>query len=84
MLGLLIAVPIPDEYQADGQVIEVAIQEALVEAGRRNIRGKDVTPFVLSQVNQLTMGASLTSSKQQQQTTKKDTSISFHSSGLVM
>lgn len=59
--GLLIAVPIPDEYQADGQVIEVAIQEALVEAGRRNIRGKDVTPFVLSQVNQLTMGASLTS-----------------------
>lgn len=61
--GLLIAVPIPDEYQADGQVIETAIQEALVEASRRNIRGKDVTPFVLSQVNELTKGASLMSSK---------------------
>lgn len=59
--GLLIAVPIPDEYQADGQVIETAIQEALVEASRRNIRGKDVTPFVLSQVNELTKGASLMS-----------------------
>ena len=61
--GVLIAVPIPHQHQANGQVIEAAIQQALIQAARCNIRGRDVTPFVLSQVNQLTSGASLSSSK---------------------
>ena len=61
--GLLIAVPIPDSHQADGQAIERAIQTALTLADEQNVRGKDVTPFVLSQVNRLTSGASLVASK---------------------
>jgi pseudouridine-5'-phosphate glycosidase len=32
-------------------------------ADQQKIRGRDVTPFVLSQVNLLTSGASLTASK---------------------
>ena len=61
--GLLIAVPIPESNQADGQAIERAIQTALTLADEENVRGKDVTPFVLSQVNRLTSGASLVASK---------------------
>ena len=61
--GLLIAVPIPESSQADGEAIERAIGSALTLADQRNIRGRDVTPFVLSQVNLLTSGASLTASK---------------------
>lgn len=60
--GLLIAVPIPLASQADGQIIEEAIQLALRSAEEAGIRGKDVTPFILSEVNRRTSGASLTSS----------------------
>ncbi len=60
--GLLIAVPIPESSQADGQAIEGAIQAALTLADQEHVRGKDVTPFVLSQVNRLTSGASLVAS----------------------
>lgn len=61
--GLLIAVPIPESSQADGQTIERAIQTALTLADDQRVRGRDVTPFVLSQVNRLTSGASLAASK---------------------
>ena len=60
--GLLIAVPIPEAHQADGRAIEDAIQTALRTAEKKRIRGKDVTPFILSEVNRLTSGASLAAS----------------------
>ncbi|XP_045028924.1 uncharacterized protein LOC116921268 isoform X2 [Daphnia magna] len=61
--GMLIAVPIPESSQADGETIERAIRAALTLADQQNIRGRDVTPFVLSQVNRLTSGASLTANR---------------------
>ena len=61
--GLLIAVPIPESSQADGEAIERAIQSALTLADEQGIQGRDVTPFVLAQVNRLTAGASLAASK---------------------
>ncbi|XP_062318123.1 uncharacterized protein zgc:136858 isoform X1 [Osmerus eperlanus] len=57
--GLLLAVPIPDEHAAVGQEIERAIQVAVAEAGSKGITGKDVTPFILQKVNELTKGKSL-------------------------
>ncbi|KAM6960566.1 uncharacterized protein FYW47_009136 [Aplochiton taeniatus] len=57
--GLLLAVPIPEEYAASGQQIQEAIQTALAEASVQGIRGKDVTPFILEKVNKLTQGKSL-------------------------
>ncbi|XP_063303670.1 uncharacterized protein LOC134602585 isoform X2 [Pelobates fuscus] len=59
--GLLIAIPIPHEHSASGQVIEKAIQQALSEARLNGILGKEVTPFVLQRVNELTGGKSLES-----------------------
>lgn len=57
--GMLFAVPIPTELSPAGQVIEDAIAEALVQASKQNITGREVTPFVLGMVNQLTEGESL-------------------------
>ncbi|XP_061825333.2 uncharacterized protein [Nerophis lumbriciformis] len=57
--GVLIAVPIPEEHAAAGQQIEEAIQTALEETSAKSIRGRDVTPYILQRVNELTKGKSL-------------------------
>ncbi|TNN71704.1 CCR4-NOT transcription complex subunit 4 [Liparis tanakae] len=57
--GVLLAVPIPEEHAAAGQLIEEAIQAAVAEARAKGITGRDVTPFILKMVNELTEGKSL-------------------------
>ncbi|XP_077990684.1 uncharacterized protein LOC144445007 [Glandiceps talaboti] len=57
--GVLIAVPIPEEEAPAGEAIEDSIQQALIEAKRDNIQGKEVTPYVLQRVMELTQGKSL-------------------------
>ncbi|KAK3535667.1 hypothetical protein QTP70_019733 [Hemibagrus guttatus] len=57
--GVLLAVPLPDEHAAAGQQIEDVIQAAVTEARLKGIRGRDVTPFILHRVNELTEGQSL-------------------------
>ncbi len=57
--GVIIANPVPEAFEADQSVIDTAIEIALVEAQRNNIRGKEVTPFLLSKVKELTGGESL-------------------------
>ncbi|XP_069019617.1 uncharacterized protein [Embiotoca jacksoni] len=57
--GVLLAVPIPEEHAAAGQQIEEAIQAALTEASDTGVTGRDVTPFILQNVNELTRGKSL-------------------------
>ncbi|XP_061772993.1 uncharacterized protein zgc:136858 isoform X3 [Nerophis ophidion] len=57
--GVLIAVPIPEEHAAAGRQMEGAIQAALEEANAKGIRGRDVTPYILQRVNELTKGKSL-------------------------
>ncbi|XP_009558828.2 uncharacterized protein LOC104058943 isoform X2 [Cuculus canorus] len=59
--GVLIAVPCPQERAASGQVIEEAIQQALSEARSKGITGKELTPFMLQKLNELTDGKSLDS-----------------------
>lgn len=55
--GLLLTVPVPAAAETPRQVIEAAIARALAEA--EGVRGKDVTPFLLRRVSDLTGGASL-------------------------
>lgn len=57
--GLLFAVPIPEEHAATGQQIEDAIQTAVNEASSKEVTGRDVTPFILQRVSELTKGKSL-------------------------
>uniref|UniRef100_A0A8C1GC44 Zgc:136858 n=1 Tax=Cyprinus carpio TaxID=7962 RepID=A0A8C1GC44_CYPCA len=57
--GLLLAIPIPEEHAATGQQIEDAIQTAVTEASSKGVTGRDVTPFILQRVSELTKGKSL-------------------------
>lgn len=57
--GCVIANPIPSERALVGAAIEATIVEALAEADRLGIRGKDVTPFMLAELNRRTEGRSL-------------------------
>ncbi|XP_031564349.1 pseudouridine-metabolizing bifunctional protein C1861.05-like [Actinia tenebrosa] len=57
--GMVIAVPIPEEEAGEGSLIEQAIQQALNEASSTGIIGKDITPFVLKRLNELTEGKSV-------------------------
>ncbi|XP_039217902.1 pseudouridine-metabolizing bifunctional protein C1861.05-like isoform X2 [Crotalus tigris] len=59
--GVLIAVPCPPHGAASGQLIEEAIQQALDEAQEKKITGKELTPFLLQRVNELSGGESLKS-----------------------
>ncbi|KAM7057020.1 uncharacterized protein M8220_003282 isoform 4-T4 [Acridotheres tristis] len=59
--GVLIAVPCPQERAAQGQAIEEAIQQALSQARSKGITGKEVTPFLLQKLVELTDGKSLDS-----------------------
>ena len=52
--GTLIATPVPAEHELPADVAEQAIVQALQEAEARGVRGKEVTPFLLARVSELT------------------------------
>jgi pseudouridine-5'-phosphate glycosidase len=57
--GLLIANPIPEADAIEAKLIEGAIEQALARAKAKGISQKDVTPFLLSQVQNITAGRSV-------------------------
>ncbi|HOY18177.1 MAG TPA: pseudouridine-5'-phosphate glycosidase, partial [Haliscomenobacter sp.] len=57
--GAVIANPIPQEFQLEYAVMEQAIQQALAKAEKKNIKGKEITPFLLASIEQITGGKSL-------------------------
>ncbi len=59
--GAIIANPVPEEYSMDRKIIDSAIEEALRKAEDSGIKGKEVTPFLLSEINKVTHGKSLES-----------------------
>ncbi|WP_414713545.1 pseudouridine-5'-phosphate glycosidase, partial [Schnuerera sp.] len=59
--GIVVANPIPKEYEMDPKTINKAIKDALNEAKTKDIKGKEVTPFLLDKVKEITKGNSLQS-----------------------
>lgn len=57
--GVVIANPIPTPVALDPGQMDRAIDEALADAERTGLTGKDVTPFLLDRVATLTGGSSL-------------------------
>ncbi|XP_060655287.1 uncharacterized protein LOC132790646 [Drosophila nasuta] len=57
--GVLIGVPIPEEFAADKSAIDAAIEQANAEAQAQGVSGKEVTPFLLSHIASITKGHSL-------------------------
>lgn len=62
--GTLFAVPIPDQFSAQGLEIQAAIEQAIKESEANGVskNGKDATPWLLDRVNELSGGKSLQSS----------------------
>ena len=59
--GMLVTNPIPEEYSMDPGIINRAIDEAVQEANRKGIKGKQTTPFLLAKIKDITGGDSLAS-----------------------
>ncbi|MGI9641155.1 MAG: pseudouridine-5'-phosphate glycosidase [Acidimicrobiia bacterium] len=57
--GMVIANPIPAEHSMDSAVIDAAIERAVGEAEAQGISGKEITPFLLARIVELTGSASL-------------------------
>ncbi|HKK49027.1 MAG TPA: pseudouridine-5'-phosphate glycosidase, partial [Alkalispirochaeta sp.] len=57
--GVLVANPIPETDAMEYGEIEAVIERAVGEAEERGIHGKEVTPFLLARIVELTGGASL-------------------------
>jgi pseudouridine-5'-phosphate glycosidase len=62
--GVIIANPIPEEYSMDYDTITATINNAVQEAAKKGIKGKAITPFLLSRIKELTNGESLNSNIQ--------------------
>lgn len=62
--GVVVANPIPAEYEMAPEVINSAIEQAVRESEEQGIKGKESTPFLLARVKELTGGSSLDSNIQ--------------------
>ncbi|MBC9227659.1 pseudouridine-5-phosphate glycosidase [Aeromicrobium sp. 636] len=57
--GIVVANPLPEEKQLDPVVHDEALERALAEADAQGLSGKEVTPFLLQRIVELTGGDSL-------------------------
>ena len=60
----LICNPISEKYSIPAKKVDFAINESLKIANKNNIKGKELTPFLLTQVLKITKGKSLDSNIQ--------------------
>ncbi|EDV29710.1 uncharacterized protein TRIADDRAFT_19938, partial [Trichoplax adhaerens] len=57
--GMIVAVPIPKNASASGELVNSTIHTVLANSKSEGITGKSVTPYILQNVNLLTKGESL-------------------------
>jgi pseudouridine-5'-phosphate glycosidase len=57
--SVLLTVPVQEEFEVSNEELKKILDEVLIEAEQNNIRGKDITPFLLSQMATQSKGATL-------------------------
>lgn len=57
--GMLVVNPIPEEYSLDHEFIDGVIEGAVQAAQQQGVSGKNITPFLLSEITKRTEGKSL-------------------------
>jgi pseudouridylate synthase len=62
--GLVISNPLPEDVQLDARLHDEVLEEGLRDLERLGVRGKEVTPFLLSRFHERTGGASLAVNKE--------------------
>ena len=62
--GMVIANPIPEEFEMDKDYISAVIDEAVEAAEKEGVKGKEITPFVLARLHTKTGDKSLFANKE--------------------
>jgi pseudouridine-5'-phosphate glycosidase len=57
--GILVANPIPEEWEIPRETMEEHVARAMIDLDARGVRGKAVTPFLLARIVELSGGDSL-------------------------
>ena len=57
--ALLVCVPVAKEFEVPAEKLKAVLDDALAEAEHKHIGGRDLTPFLLSQMAQRSEGATL-------------------------
>lgn len=57
--AVLLTAPVPAEFEIEAEKLEKILSVALEEAARKKISGKDVTPFLLSEMSKRSSGETL-------------------------
>ncbi len=57
--GVLVTNPIPKTFELESVMMNKAINTAIIEADKEKIVGKEITPYLLAKVNEITQGKSL-------------------------
>lgn len=57
--GVLVTNPIPEAFSMPKELIDAVINQALTDATNNGVSGKDVSPFLLAAIKELTGGSSL-------------------------
>ena len=57
--GTLIVNPVPEAYSMDKAAIDKVIEDAVKEAEEKGVKGKEITPFLLAKIKDMTGGESL-------------------------
>jgi pseudouridine-5'-phosphate glycosidase len=62
--GVVIANPIPEEHELDAEELDRVVETALTDAATAGVHGRDVTPFLLGRIHELTGGESERANKE--------------------
>ena len=57
--AILVANPIPQEYEIEKSIVDKWIDQAVKEASEQGIKGKALTPFLLSRIVEISGGRAL-------------------------
>lgn len=57
--GMIIACPVPEIHEIPFEIMETTVQGALKAARDKGVKGKELTPFLLSEIKEMTKGRSL-------------------------
>jgi pseudouridine-5'-phosphate glycosidase len=61
--GIVVANPIPEQYELPHELYERSLAASIAEADRAGVTGRDVTPFLLERMRELTDGKSVFSNR---------------------
>jgi pseudouridine-5'-phosphate glycosidase len=61
--GVVVANPVPASDELPAALYEPALATALADAARQGVRGREVTPFLLERLRELTGGASVAANR---------------------